>query len=362
MTIYQQVDTGSADDDGTGDTLRAAFAKVNANTALQDVAITMDESAAQADPGAAKGRLWVKDTAPTTLIFTDDTGVETELGAGGGGGTPGGADTQLQYNDGGAFAGDAFLTIDLTAGSGQNPTLTLDGTSGFYRRPILGFNVDANDEGGIYFYEEGVQKGYLQFFASTAGFTDVLHLNSTVNGGADTNSAVLISADNAVQILADERGTSIRRTLQLTEQASPNYADATGYGQLWVNNSGILYFRDEAGIDSNLTTREKSLNQPGELITIISTLRWYPTTDITLINITANVGVAATAANIVLDVKKNDISILASNITILATEFTAAPVVPTDTTLLTTDYLTVDILQIGLSLPGEDLVVNFKYQ
>ena len=111
-----------------------------------------------------------------------------------------------------------------------------------------------------------------------------------------------------------------------------------------------------------VATDEKSLNQPGELITVIGQMRWYPTRDITLINITANVGLAATGANIVLDVKKNGVSILASNITILATEFTAAPVVPTDTTLLTTDYLTVDILQIGLSLPGEDLVVNFKYQ
>lgn len=33
---------------------------------------------------------------------------------GGGGGTPGGANTQVQYNDGGAFGGDAGLTFDET--------------------------------------------------------------------------------------------------------------------------------------------------------------------------------------------------------------------------------------------------------
>jgi len=39
-------------------------------------------------PGIAAGYgwIWVKNTAPTTLIFTDDTGAETTLGAGGGGG------------------------------------------------------------------------------------------------------------------------------------------------------------------------------------------------------------------------------------------------------------------------------------
>lgn len=257
MTIYQQVDTGSADDDGTGDTLRAAFAKVNANTALQDVAITMDESAAQENPGAAKGRLWVKDTDPTTLIFTDDTGIETVLGSGGGG---------------------ASELSDLTDVNTSTPT--------------NGFALIAD---GVDFESRAIVQA------------DIIQSGLTVDW--------ILSADTATTV----------------SWKAPR-------------------------------TREKSLNQPGQLITVIGQMRWYPTRDITLINITTNVGLAATGANIVLDVKKNDVSILASNITILATEFTAAPVVPTDTTLLTTDYLTVDILQIGLSLPGEDLVVNFKYQ
>lgn len=37
------------------------------------------------------------------------------VGAGGGGGTPGGSNTQVQYNDGGAFGGDAGLTFDETS-------------------------------------------------------------------------------------------------------------------------------------------------------------------------------------------------------------------------------------------------------
>lgn len=37
-----------------------------------------------------------------------------EVGAGGGAATPGGADTQVQFNDGGALGGDAGLVYDKT--------------------------------------------------------------------------------------------------------------------------------------------------------------------------------------------------------------------------------------------------------
>ena len=42
--------------------------------------------------------------------FNPFTGTLDEVGAGGGAATPGGADTQVQFNDGGALGGDAGLT------------------------------------------------------------------------------------------------------------------------------------------------------------------------------------------------------------------------------------------------------------
>lgn len=42
------------------------------------------------------------------------TNYDVEWGTGGGGGTPGGSDTQVQFNDGGSFGGDAGLTYDKT--------------------------------------------------------------------------------------------------------------------------------------------------------------------------------------------------------------------------------------------------------
>ena len=46
--------------------------------------------------------------------FNPFTGTLDEVGAGGGAATPGGADTQVQFNDGGALGGDAGLVYDKT--------------------------------------------------------------------------------------------------------------------------------------------------------------------------------------------------------------------------------------------------------
>jgi hypothetical protein len=47
------------------------------------------------------------------LVYDDDSG-NWVPGAAGGGGTPGGADTQIQFNDDGSFGGSADLTWDDT--------------------------------------------------------------------------------------------------------------------------------------------------------------------------------------------------------------------------------------------------------
>ena len=49
-------------------------------------AFTMKEQAAADADTAAYGQVWVKNTAPNELWFTDDAGTDTQLGAGGGGG------------------------------------------------------------------------------------------------------------------------------------------------------------------------------------------------------------------------------------------------------------------------------------
>ena len=70
------------------------------------------------DPGATanQGKLYTKDVAAITqLHFQASDGTVTQLTPASGGGTPGGANTQVQYNNAGAFAGDADFTFDGTS-------------------------------------------------------------------------------------------------------------------------------------------------------------------------------------------------------------------------------------------------------
>lgn len=69
-----------------------------------------EQASAEADV-AGKGQVWVKTATPNELWFTDDAGTDTQLGVGG---SPGGADTQVQFNDGGSFGGSANLVWDDT--------------------------------------------------------------------------------------------------------------------------------------------------------------------------------------------------------------------------------------------------------
>lgn len=66
------------------------------------------EGAAPATPAANNVRLYAK--ADGLLYSKDDAGTETPLG----GGTPGGADTQVQFNDAGSLGGDAGMVYDKT--------------------------------------------------------------------------------------------------------------------------------------------------------------------------------------------------------------------------------------------------------
>lgn len=69
-----------------------------------------EKAAISGAPGAGRGVFWVKNDSPSTPYFTDDTGADFNLA--GGGGSPGGSTTQIQYNNAGAFGGDTGFTTD----------------------------------------------------------------------------------------------------------------------------------------------------------------------------------------------------------------------------------------------------------
>lgn len=91
---------------------------------------------------------------------------------GGGGGTPGGADTNVQYNDGGAFGGDANLTWDK-----DNKILTLSYNNGEMSLATIQGEADGYSAG-------------LQIFGGNASTADLPGGDLQLRGGLGDGSGI----------------------------------------------------------------------------------------------------------------------------------------------------------------------------
>lgn len=87
-------------------------------------------------PSAGTGSLYTKYT-DNHIYYQDSLGTEYDLTSTGGGGSPGGSDTQIQYNNGGSFGGTADLTFndstgDITVGASTGDAKMFFRDSGIY--------------------------------------------------------------------------------------------------------------------------------------------------------------------------------------------------------------------------------------
>jgi hypothetical protein len=102
-------------------------------TSVKDLIGTGDpEGVVEADPGSIYRRT---DGGAGTTLYVKETGstptgwvAYNPNGGGGAGGSPGGSDTQVQYNNSGSFGGNAGLTVNKTTGA-LTQTSTSLGTS-----------------------------------------------------------------------------------------------------------------------------------------------------------------------------------------------------------------------------------------
>jgi hypothetical protein len=112
-----------------------------------------------------------------------------------------------------------------------------------------------------------------------------------------------------------------------------------------------------------LESKEIMFTNKGNLAVSVGGMRLPFRQDAEIISVSAFVSTAPTGASIVVDIHKNGTTIFSSGKpTILATEFSSGKVVPSSAGLLADDYVTMDIDQIGSTIPGSDLVVAVSWR
>ena len=102
----------------------------------------------------------------------------------------------------------------------------------------------------------------------------------------------------------------------------------------------------------------------GTLAVSTGLARFYPPFAVTIVAVRASLGTAPTGASLIVDVNKNGTTIFttqANRPTVAASGFVSDEEVPDVTALTTSDYLTVDVDQVGSTVAGAYLTVVVEF-
>lgn len=248
-------------------------------------------------------------TAPTNgqAVVWSDANNQWEPGTVSGGGTPGGSDTQVQFNDGGSFGGDTAFTYNKTTDTATIGNLTIIGTSAGDGIGIVSPDSDSPDALLV--------KASTTVQAASGGNIDI----SAGSGGAD-GGTVTISAGSST-------GSSFGGSIML-EPGSGSSGD--GGVSIVDPTSSVL-----ANIDtSSLATTDKTFTLPNATGTFVLNDNTATLTNKTLTSpkINEDVAITATATEInytdgvtsAIQTQLNGKQPLDADLTTLATAFTTA--------------------------------------
>ena len=216
----------------------------------------------------------IADGSPGQVMETDGAGALSFTTIAGG--TPGGSDTQVQYNNGGAFGGmagvawnDTANELTMTAQAADDTPLNVVGATGSTEHlvDIVANTADAG-AGRVQLAVTNTGAGSCRILIGTSGDSAEplsgmqLYASATICGWADYEARPLVFYTTAVA------GTSVTErfrigpegSLYLTELAAAA-SDIAGKGQLWVKNTtpNELWFTDDAGNDRRLAKRQITL-------------------------------------------------------------------------------------------------------
>lgn len=184
-----------------------------------------------------------------------------------------------------------------------------------------------------------------------------------------TTGDVITEAKLDNMVANDRAVDAMYNGVELTERADPDTPDTNKIHVYAKDNGGVptLYAINDAG-----TVYELSENRPTFVLTITGTIATGTSQTplllvpraLTIVKAYANVKTAPTGADLIFDINKNGTSIWAStqsNRVKCAASASSGTQTSFDTTTLTEgDTLTLDVDQVGSTVPGADATVSLR--
>ena len=226
------------------------------------------------------------------VLTYDNTSGQISLEAAGGGGSPGGSDTQLQYNNGGSFGGVADLTYNDASPTTAN-LFTMTIPSSMTSGDVLEcFNSNAGKTGRIWYVGNGnASSSAIPMNATMNGNNAAMYASNTNTGtfayalqlesAIASRSAPLLYVNQssttgnarAAEIRNNQAGANLTLTgtngkgidmvggILIRERADHAHTPLGGAGEVWVENTAPSRpkFTDDLSADHNLM-----LNEGGE--------------------------------------------------------------------------------------------------
>ena len=171
----------------------------------------------------------------------------TNLGVGGSG-SPGGSDTQVQFNDGSSFGGDSGLTFNKTSG-----LLTVAKGAVFNEGSHdSDFRVESNDDANILFVNAGTNRIGIGTNAPTA----LLHISSSETGALFRIDHPEVGVDNPIFFVTGSSGTSKvgigtetpDATFAISDDGKVLEVGSAAEGSWFEINNGTIYLNSGGGI------------------------------------------------------------------------------------------------------------------
>jgi hypothetical protein len=137
-------------------------------------------------------------------------------------------------------------------------------------------------------------------------------------------------------------------------------------GELAINYAdGKIYYKDSLNAIVNFKDKQVQVfTILGGLSVGAGVSRFYPSSTIKITNVRASVNTAPTGASVIIDVLKNGTTIFttqANRPAIAISTNVSSLAVPNITSLTSSDYLTINVSQVGSTIPGSDLTVLVEF-